>query len=52
MKKNHLKDINPFFPINDILKERLEGNNRNWWYEPTIEEISKECEYLLNLAWK
>jgi hypothetical protein len=42
-----------FFPTNDQLnKKELLWNieeRRNWWYKPTIEEISKECEYLLNL---
>jgi len=25
---------------------------RNWWYEPTTEELEKEAEYYYNLIWE
>jgi len=52
-KQKYLKNIDPFFPVLDALdKKESKGKNRNWGYKPTIEEISKECDYLLNLKWK
>jgi len=47
---------NPFFPVNDQLDQETlvwdPEKRRNWWYEPTKEEILKECEYLLSLSGK
>jgi len=48
---------NPIFPVNDQLDQEIlistdSENRRNWWYEPTREEISRECEYLIGLTKK
>jgi len=47
---------NLFFPVTEQLEKQGittdDTDRRNWWYEPSIQEILEECEYILDLAWK
>ena len=50
-KEENYSDV--LFPESDSENSNtFTDDNRNWWYEPSIEELKEETKYYLDFVWK